>query len=97
MAAAGLQAPLLHTLSPVLHVGEMHPGMMEADIDPTIKTPPFIPGYHDEEFRLAEGMTLAVEPCPALGYKKGLLGGAVLVTVDGAEELNALSTRMQSV
>jgi hypothetical protein len=40
-------SPLLHTLSPVLHVGEMHAGMMEADIDPTIKTPAFIPGYHD--------------------------------------------------
>lgn len=90
-------SPLLHTLSPVLHVGELHAGLMEADVDPSVKTPAFIPGYHDEEFTLTEGMTLAVEPCAALGYKKGLVGGAVLVTSDGAEELNSVTTRMHSV
>ena len=90
-------SPLLHTLSPVLNVGELHGGMAEADVAPSLKTPAFIPNFHDPEFTIAEGMTLAVEPCAALGHKKALMGGAVLVTADGAEELNSVTTRMHSV
>ncbi|WP_413810788.1 M24 family metallopeptidase [Streptomyces sp. OE57] len=90
-------SPHLHTLSPVLHVGELHSGMEEADIDARLKTPAFIPGDGGEDLILREGMTLALEPCPARGYRKGMVGGAVLVTSDGYEELNSLSTRVHRV
>lgn len=90
-------SPLLHSLSPVLLVGELHAGLMDADVDPSLKTPPFIPGFHDENMLIEEGMLLAVEPCAAIGHRKVMGGGGVLVTSDGAEELNRLPTHMQIV
>ncbi|MDF2538478.1 MAG: family metallopeptidase [Herbinix sp.] len=87
-------SPILHSLSPVLLVGEMNAGLMEANVDPIFKAPAFVPGYNDEEVFLGEGMVLAVEPCVALGYKKAMAGGAVIVTRDGAEELNSLPFQM---
>lgn len=88
-------SPLLHSLSPVLLAGELNAGMMEADIDPSLKSPACIVGYHDEELLLEEGMVLAVEPCAADGYKKSMSGGAVIVTEDGAEELNSFPLQMR--
>jgi Xaa-Pro aminopeptidase len=88
-------SPVTHSLSPVLLVGEMNAGLMEANVDPRFKAPAFVPGYNDEELVIEEGMVLAIEPCSALGYKKGLLGGAVIVTHDGSEELNSLTLHMQ--
>ncbi|MGC0239682.1 M24 family metallopeptidase [Arthrobacter sp. SD76] len=90
-------SPLVHTLSPVLNVGELHSGMMDADIDARLKTPAFVPGDFDQDWILEEGVTLAIEPCPARGYRKALVGGAVLVTADGAEELNDLPTHVHTV
>lgn len=84
-------SPVAHSLSPVLLVGEMNAGLMEADVDQCFKAPAFVPGYNDENLILEEGMVLAIEPCVAKGYKKVLSGGAVLVTADGAEELHTLS------
>lgn len=96
-AGCWVASPLLHSLSPVFPCGEMHAGLMEADVDASLKTPAFIPGYQDDALILEEGMVLAVEPCPALGYQKALSGGAVIVTGSGAEELNSLPLHMQVV
>lgn len=96
-AGCWVGSPVLHSLSPVLLVGEMNAGLMEANVDPSFKAPAFIPGYNDESLVLEEGMVLAVEPCAALGYKKALSGGAVIVTRDGSEELNSLPLHMQVV
>lgn len=90
-------SPVAHSLSPVLLVGEMNAGLMEADVDSIFKAPAFVPGYNDENLLLEEGMVIAVEPCVGKGYKKVLTGGAVLVTENGMEELNHLSTRMQII
>lgn len=93
-AGCWVASPLAHSLAPVILAGELHAGMLAADIEPSLKTPPFVPGFNDESFTLSEGMILAVEPCAALGHRKFQMGGAVLVTSDGAEELNAFPLRL---
>ena len=43
---------------------------------------------------LKEGMALELEPNACLGMKRVNIGGIVLVTASGAEELNKISTRV---
>ena len=46
------------------------------------------------DMELKEGMALELEPNACLGMKRVNIGGIVLVTASGAEELNKISTRV---
>ncbi len=53
------------------------------------------PGVRRPELVLQPGMGLELEPNACLGLHRVNIGGAVLVTATGAEELNRLPTRLQ--
>jgi Xaa-Pro dipeptidase len=51
-------------------------------------------GIRRGDLMLQPGMTLELEPNACLGMKRVNIGGVVLVTADGGEELNDIPTRM---
>lgn len=55
------------------------------------------PGIRRGELLLTEGMGLELEPNACLGMVRVNIGAGVLVTADGAEELNILPTRVRHV
>ena len=55
------------------------------------------PGIRRGDLQMRPGMTLELEPNACLGTCRVNIGGAVLVTEAGAEELNHLSTRVHHV
>jgi Xaa-Pro dipeptidase len=52
------------------------------------------PGIRRGDLVLREGMALELEPNACLGMKRVNIGGGVLVTASGAEELNRIPTRV---
>jgi Xaa-Pro dipeptidase len=52
------------------------------------------PGIQRGEFVMQEGIALELEPNACLGMKRVNIGGVVLVTPSGAEELNRIPTRV---
>jgi Xaa-Pro aminopeptidase len=52
-------------------------------------------GIRRGDLVLVPGMTLELEPNACIGMKRVNIGGAVLVTAGGCEELNDVPTRMQ--
>jgi Xaa-Pro aminopeptidase len=89
------KTPLLHTLTfgatgftPVNR--EQLAGTREEQTEGRIRA-----GIRRGELALAAGMTLELEPNACLGMKRVNIGGAVIVTDGGCEELNAISTRMR--
>jgi Xaa-Pro aminopeptidase len=52
------------------------------------------PGNQKNEMLLREGMALELEPNACLGMKRVNIGGIVIVTASGAEELNLIPTRV---
>ncbi len=57
-------------------------------------TVPEIPTRHGE-LVLKPGMLLELEPNPGRGRQRVVVGGTVVVTENGAEELNRLCTEMR--
>lgn len=55
------------------------------------------PGIRRPDLRLLPGMCLELEPNACLGLRRINIGGGVVVTADGAQELNALPTRVHHV
>jgi Xaa-Pro aminopeptidase len=55
------------------------------------------PGIRRGDLVLKEGMSLELEPNACLGMVRVNIGGGVLVTSRGAEELNSLATRVRHV
>lgn len=53
------------------------------------------PGIRRGELVLTEGMSLELEPNAALGMQRANIGGVVLVTATGCEELNEIPTRVR--
>lgn len=99
LAAAGCwsKTPLLHTLTfgstgftPVNR--EQLVGTREEAIEGTAR-----PGIRRGELILQEGMSLELEPNACLGMVRVNIGAGVLVTANGAEELNTLPTRVRHV
>ncbi len=99
IAAAGCwsKTPLLHTLTfgatgftPVNR--EQLKGTREEAIEGSTRL-----GIRRGELMLLEGMGLELEPNACLGMVRVNIGGGVLVTARGAEELNSLATRVQHV
>jgi Xaa-Pro dipeptidase len=99
LAKAGCwsKTPLLHTLTfgstgftPVNR--EQLAGTRDEAIEGDAK-----PGIRRGDLVLKEGMSLELEPNACLGMVRVNIGGGVLVTSRGAEELNSLATRVQHV
>jgi Xaa-Pro dipeptidase len=87
--------PLLHTLSPNLFASGIGVGI---DQVPELKKygfkeVPTRPAARD--FVLKKGMLIELEPNACRGNHKVNLGGPVLVTESGGEELNKLATEMR--
>jgi Xaa-Pro aminopeptidase len=55
------------------------------------------PGIRRGDLVLTPGMSLELEPNACLNHVRVNIGGAVVVTADGAEELNALPTRVHHI
>jgi Xaa-Pro aminopeptidase len=88
------KTPLLHTLTfgatgftPVNReqIAGTREGWLESQITP---------GIRRGELELRAGMSLELEPNACLGMKRVNIGGVVLVTQTGGEELNVLPTRV---
>ena len=88
--------PLVHSLSPNHLVGHLRVGMER------------MPGYQEShrvtpikpyggERVLVPGMVIEMEPNACIGNWRVNIGGAIIITEDGPEELNRLPTRMQIV
>ena len=95
-AAGGwVLTPLVHSLNPHLMVGGcgISPGLDDAHAYPT--TGGFTTrGAH---LRLQSGFSLALQANCALGRRRVNIGGTVVLTEHGAQELNNLPNRLQRV
>jgi Xaa-Pro aminopeptidase len=88
------KTPLLHTMTfgstgftPVNR--EQLDGTLEGGIEGQVRA-----GIRRPELVLSAGMCLEVEPNACLGMRRINIGGGVVVTADGARELNDLPTRV---
>jgi Xaa-Pro aminopeptidase len=90
-ADAWSRAPLLQTCSPITANGAMWVGALGRRDLEGIPLSPEVPIDHD--FTVEEGMIFAFEPNAVNGLDQVCVGGTVLVTALGAEELNDLPTR----
>jgi Xaa-Pro aminopeptidase len=97
--AAGCWAktPLLHTLTfgstgftaaNREQLAGTREGALEGQVTPSIRRGDLV---------LRPGMSLELEPNACIGLRRVNIGGGVLVTEDGYEELNSLPTRVQHV
>ncbi|HUL31840.1 MAG TPA: M24 family metallopeptidase [Thermodesulfobacteriota bacterium] len=89
--------PLLHTLSPNLFASGIGMGI---DQVPELKKYGFkeVPTRPAaREFVLKKGVMLELEPNACRGNQKVNIGGTVIVTEDGVEELNKLATKMHVI
>ena len=87
--------PLLHTLSPNVYVSGIAVGV---DQVPELKQYGFreVPTLPNaREFVLQKGILLELEPNACRGHRKVNIGGTVIVTENGVEELNKLATKMR--
>lgn len=89
--------PLIHNLSPIGWAGPSSVGL--EDEWPELKN--YQGGMHSglksSELVIEPGMVFALEPDACRGRKKVQVGGTVIVTENGAEELNKLPTEMRIV
>lgn len=91
------------TLSPVVHT--LGPGPFVSNLGYNIENSPvraFLPAVKEmigkgQDTVLQPGMILALEPNVCRGQTRVNIGGTVLVTADGAEELNALPNHLNVV
>lgn len=90
-AGAWSRAPLLQTCSPVTSNGAMWVGAAGREDLQGIPVPAEIAVDHD--FTIEAGMTFALEPNAVAGLDQVCVGGTVLVTAEGCEELNEIPTR----
>ncbi|GAA5094518.1 M24 family metallopeptidase [Microbacterium yannicii] len=87
--------PVIQTVSPGLYNSPMWVNAQgRADLD-QYPIPGVVPAEGDFELRV--GMTFAFQPAALLGLRQVCVGGAVLVTADGCEELNEIATRSHIV
>ncbi len=89
--------PNIHSINPLQCVGPVTEGIENfAALTERFKS---LPGRqpHGEEIVLQPGMTLQLEPNSSLGRNRVNIGGNVIVTEDGCEELNSLPCEMRVV
>ncbi|GAB2856483.1 M24 family metallopeptidase [Actinocorallia aurea] len=85
--------PMVQTISPAIYNGKTHEG---THLDPGLAhLPRPIPGVaRDGDFTLEAGVAFAFEANAVHDGKRVCLGGTVLLTEDGYEELNTLTGRI---
>lgn len=83
--------PLVHSLGPHFLLGRVSVNMGKVDL--AVRTVGS-PTRRLRDALLEPGMVLAFEPNACLGEHRVNLGGTVIVTTRGAEELNAIPTRV---
>ncbi|ROO86991.1 Xaa-Pro aminopeptidase [Actinocorallia herbida] len=85
--------PLVQTVSPVIFNGKTHEG---TEHDPGLAHLPSLPPVvaRDGDFTLVPGVAFAFEANALYEGKRVCLGGTVLLTEDGYEELNTLPNRL---
>lgn len=81
--------PQIQTVSPVMYNSATH---QNTQVDPRITALPFLPPTvpQDGDFTLEEGIVFAVQPNALLGGRRVSIGGAVITTATGFEELNTI-------
>ncbi|WP_411088743.1 M24 family metallopeptidase [Streptomyces sp. 061-3] len=84
--------PLIHSLTPLTMVGRVTRGT-DRSITDRFKQVDELPGT-DLDAVLEPGMTFQLEPDAVFGRRQVNIGGNVIVTEDGHEELNSLPTRL---
>jgi len=86
--------PLIHTMMPLLYVSAMtydtscFPG---AEAFKTVKKIPIMGG----DLVIQEGMVMELEPNACKGMNRVNIGGTVIVTKNGCEELNKLASKLR--
>jgi Xaa-Pro aminopeptidase len=84
--------PLIHGLAPLSWTGQVGTGIGQLGLDARMAATGR--PLQDEGFIVEAGMVFELEPNACRGRHRVNIGGAVLVTESGAEELNALPTRL---
>ena len=82
--------PLVQTVSPVIFNGATHVGL---DSDPGLRHLPTVPSSVpiDGDFEIRPGIAFAFEPNAVRDGQRVCIGGTVLITDSGVEELNTVS------
>ncbi len=88
--------PLIHTLSPLSWVGYMNVGISQLNQIYDYEGLSTIP-IRGADLVLKPGMVFELEPNACRGKHRINIGGSVIVTEDGPEELNKLSNRLHAV
>ncbi|MCG6535961.1 MAG: M24 family metallopeptidase [Syntrophales bacterium LBB04] len=88
--------PLIHSLSPQMCAGRIQLGMTGLPGMDKYGKIPEIP-IRRGELVLKSGMLFELEPNPGRGRQRVVVGGTVLITESGAEELNNLCTDMRTI
>lgn len=85
--------PLVHSLTPLTMVGRVTRGT-DSSITDRFQQVDELPGT-DLDVELVPGMTFQLEPDAVFGRRQVNIGGNVIVTDDGCEELNTVPTRLR--
>lgn len=92
-AGAWHLTPLIHSLTPLTMVGPVTEGT-DRSITDKFKKVVELPGT-DLDVVLEPGMTIQLEPDAVFGRHQVNIGGNVIVTEDGHEELNSIPTQLR--
>jgi Xaa-Pro aminopeptidase len=84
--------PLVQTVAPVMFNSAMYVGVDGPGAPTDIEHHTTVP--RDGDVAIEPGMAFAMEPNALRGKQRICVGGTVLVTEEGAEELNTLPTRL---
>lgn len=86
--------PLIHSINPLVWIGPTNVGIQQL---PGIENYRGItrPYYPTDDFTIKSGMVFELEPNACIGQHRVNIGGTVIVTEDGVEELNSISTEMR--
>lgn len=94
-AGAWQLTPLIHSLNPLFWIGLTGVGISALPGIGRYKgVAPEVPAVRGADMPLKEGMVFAFEPNACKGKQRVNVGGTVIVTAQGAEELNHLPTSM---
>jgi Xaa-Pro aminopeptidase len=94
-AGAWNQGPVVQTVSPVIFNGATHVGLDQQQGLRDVPLPHSTP--RDGDFVLEPGVAFAFEPNACLDRSRVSIGGTVLLTESGVEELNSLCLRVNVV
>lgn len=88
--------PMVQTVSPVIYNSATR---IDPGVDPALAHLPKLPGGVglDGDFVITEGVAFAFEPNALRDGKRVCIGGTVMLTDRGVEELNTIANRLQVV